>query len=226
MLKTFQEIGGNFVTFPDEIRQKLQNIKAFVSDWDGVFNTGMKGENISSYFTEADSMGTNLLRYFLWEKNQEMPITAIITGANNPSARKWAEREHLQVLYSRIADKKQAILHLCEQENIEPKNVMYCFDDVNDLPVAKMVGLRFLIRRNASPLFKRFVDENKLADYITGQDGGHHAIREVCELLLGLSGQYGNIVQERVNFSENYQAYFTERQTISTKFLTMEDISA
>lgn len=224
MLNTFQEIGGKFLTFPDEIRQKLQNIKAFVSDWDGVFNTGVKGENISSYFTEADSMGTNLLRYFLWGQNEEMPVAAIITGANNPSARKWGEREHLQTVYSRIANKRDAILHFCEQEHIEPKNVMYCFDDVNDLAVAEIVGLRFLIRRNASPLFEKYVNENKLADYITGQEGGSHAIREICELLMGISGEYGQIVQERVNFSENYQAYFTERQSIATKFLTVEDI--
>ena len=41
---------GTFLTDPSLIRQKFFNAKAFVFDWDGVFNDGYKNENGSSFF--------------------------------------------------------------------------------------------------------------------------------------------------------------------------------
>ena len=67
----FSEIGGTFLSNALDISAKLKTIKAFVFDWDGVFNNAVKNENKSSNFNEADSMGTNLLRfnYFLHNNN-------------------------------------------------------------------------------------------------------------------------------------------------------------
>ena len=63
----FTQLGAKFITPISEIDRKLTHIKAFVFDWDGVFNNGVKNENKSSNFNEIDSMGTNMLRfsYFL-----------------------------------------------------------------------------------------------------------------------------------------------------------------
>ena len=59
----FEQIGGVFCTPADLLAEKLKTIKAFVFDWDGVFNNAVKNENKSSNFNEADSMGTNMLRF-------------------------------------------------------------------------------------------------------------------------------------------------------------------
>ena len=42
---------------------RLDKIKAFVFDWDGVFNNGAKDSEGASPFNEVDAMGTNLLRF-------------------------------------------------------------------------------------------------------------------------------------------------------------------
>jgi 3-deoxy-D-manno-octulosonate 8-phosphate phosphatase (KDO 8-P phosphatase) len=59
----FESIGGIFVHPLQTLIKKFKGIKAFVFDWDGVFNNAQKNENKSSTFNEADSMGTNLIRY-------------------------------------------------------------------------------------------------------------------------------------------------------------------
>mgnify|MGYP000391914701 CR=1 FL=1 len=76
----FTDLGGKFITPADELARRLVDIKAVIFDWDGVFNGGVKGEGVSSTFNEADSMGTNMLRYGLWRKTKTPPVTTIISG--------------------------------------------------------------------------------------------------------------------------------------------------
>jgi 3-deoxy-D-manno-octulosonate 8-phosphate phosphatase (KDO 8-P phosphatase) len=78
------KLGGVFLTPIATIKERLAGIRGLVCDWDGVFNGGAKGENAASTFSEADSMGTNLLRYALWRANGGLPVAAVITGADNP----------------------------------------------------------------------------------------------------------------------------------------------
>ena len=61
--EAFKKIGGEFVISPEDLAHKLKNIKVLIFDWDGVFHAGHKNENRSSTFSEADSMGINMLRF-------------------------------------------------------------------------------------------------------------------------------------------------------------------
>lgn len=54
---------GEFVINSTALRQKFRTIKAFVFDWDGVFNNGQKNIDGHSTFSEVDSMGVNLIRF-------------------------------------------------------------------------------------------------------------------------------------------------------------------
>jgi len=40
---------GAFLVTPTELQEKLAKIKAYVFDWDGVFNNGFKDDNASSH---------------------------------------------------------------------------------------------------------------------------------------------------------------------------------
>ena len=75
----FTNSGAEFLISYKEISKKLETIKAFIFDWDGVFNSAEKNESRSSNFNEADSMGTNLLRFSYYLKNKKIPFTAIIS---------------------------------------------------------------------------------------------------------------------------------------------------
>lgn len=58
---------GQFVTSEADIAKRLSKAKAFIFDWDGVFNNGFKQGQAGSGFSEVDSMGTNLLRFLIFQ---------------------------------------------------------------------------------------------------------------------------------------------------------------
>ncbi len=212
---------GSFLTKPEVILEKMLKIKAFVFDWDGVFNNGFKDAGGSSPFNEVDSMGINMLRYNYFMRKGTNPVAAIISGEKNEASFTLAKREHFQGAYFKIKNKKEALHHLCNVHAIEPHEVAFFFDDILDLSIAELCGLRIMIGRDSNPMFTKLVKEKKLADYITSCNGGDNGIREAVELLIGLTGQYNNTIMHRVMWSDNYRDYITERDTLTTTFYTL-----
>ncbi len=216
IVKLFQAGGGEFVSPPSVFIDKLKKIKAILFDWDGVFNDGFKQGLDGSIFSEVDAMGTNMLRYSLWKRNGRLPVTAIITGENNPSAQVLAQREHFHELFSLSKNKATVFNTFCEKYALKHNEVLFFFDDVLDFEVARLSGMRIMIGRPSSPLLSKFAKENSRADYITSHDGGSHGLREGCELTVGLMGLYETVIKERSVFSEDYKAYLADRQKVET----------
>jgi len=219
----FSKNGGEFITPAARITEKLTTVKAYLFDWDGVFNPGIKGDGTESTFTEADSMGTNLLRFGHWLKFNELPVFGIITGQNNQSAFQLSERERFQLVYYNMLNKVKALEHIESVYGINRKQVAFVFDDVLDLSIARTCGLRFMVGRKSSPLFEKYVREKGLCDYICANSGSGYAVREICELMLGLSGVYSQVIDERVKFSNTYEAYISERNALPAAFYTIKD---
>src|SRR4051812_42844992 len=107
-------LGGRFITPFAEMQRKMENIHAFVFDWDGVFNDGQKQSTGGSAFSEVDSMGTNLLRFSYFFKNQSMPVTAILSGEKNDTAFYFTEREGFHYSFYKVPHKVEALRFLCE----------------------------------------------------------------------------------------------------------------
>jgi 3-deoxy-D-manno-octulosonate 8-phosphate phosphatase (KDO 8-P phosphatase) len=213
----FSKLGGTFVTPAVVLHDRMRSIRGFVCDWDGVFNQGAKGAGAASGYSEADSMGTNLLRYALWRAHGAMPVTALITGVDNPSAREFAEREHFQAVYTGTRNKSVAIEAFCAAHRVSTEQLLCIFDDVNDLGMAFGCGIRVLVNRDASPLLRDYVVRQDLCDYVTGHSSDRYAVREVCELMLGLLGVFDAVVTSRVAWDDDYSRYFSERQAIRTE---------
>ena len=216
IIKLFETGGGELVSPPSVFIDKLKKIKAILFDWDGVFNDGFKRGSEGSIFSEVDAMGTNLLRYALWKSKNELPITAVITGERNPLAHQLAEREHFHEVFFQSKNKGIVFTAFCAKYNLKPKEVLFFFDDVLDLEVARLCGASIMIGRPASPMLKKFSREAEVADYITACDGGRHGLREGCELVVGLLGMFDDVVKNRSTFSENYRAYLGARQKVTT----------
>ena len=221
--KIFTKNGGKFITPASVISTKLKTIRAFVFDWDGVFNTGEKDEKGSSSFTEVDSMGTNLLRFAYWIKHDQLPLTGLISGEHNSISFYLGKREHFTSCYYKISNKTEALEHLSLQHSVKASEIAYVFDDVLDLSIAKEVGLRIFVNRKANPLLTAFVIKNKLADYITGNESGSFAVREACELMIGLQGIYDKVITERMKFSASYKKFIDLRNLIQTNFYTKQN---
>jgi 3-deoxy-D-manno-octulosonate 8-phosphate phosphatase (KDO 8-P phosphatase) len=223
LTQVFTEVGGEFI-FPEAtLIEKIKHIKAFVFDWDGVFTDGSKDHLLQSHFNEVDSMGTNLLRFSYYLNHKELPITAIISGEKNSAAFTFVDRERFHSSYSKFANKIDAAKHLCEAYHIELHQIAYVFDDVLDLSLADVCGLRIFIPRKANPLFNEFVLKHHLTDYTTGAPSGQCAVREASELMIGLNGNYDFVISERANFSSNYKSYLESRKATTPVYYTSQD---
>ncbi|NJM24389.1 MAG: phosphatase [Bacteroidia bacterium] len=225
-LHHFTQLGGSFGDLQESFVQRLSLIKAYLFDWDGVFNDGRKGPRFDSTFSEPDSMGVNLLRFGHWLRNGTLPATGILTGEDNPAAEYFSEREHLDNLYYRCSSKKLALDHFLQSHELESGEVAFVYDDVIDLDVAEKCGLRFLVRRKASPAFLDFVKLNSLADYITYSEGGQHAVREICELMLTAMSIYPDVMHARRRYSGAYETYLAARNSIDVTKLSHANASA
>jgi len=219
----FENIGAEFILPQYKISEKLQPIKAFVFDWDGVFNSGEKSATGSSTFNEIDSMGTNLLRFSFYLKNNTPPYTAIISGEKNETAFFFSKREHFNASYFKFSNKILALDHFCKQNNIKPFEVCYFFDDVLDLPIARVAGLRIFIPRKATSQFTQYVKQNHLADYLTGSMSDNYAVREACEMLMTANGLYDRTITLRMNFDNTYKQYLEARNNTPTDFYSLDN---
>jgi 3-deoxy-D-manno-octulosonate 8-phosphate phosphatase (KDO 8-P phosphatase) len=224
MAKSPVKFPGKFISSQKTISAKLKKIRALVFDWDGVFNNGEKSAEGSSNFNEVDSMGSNLLRYSFYLNNSTLPVTAIISGEKNQTSFFFSKRECFHYSFFKMPNNKlDALKYICEAEKIKPEEVLYVFDDVLDLPIAEVCGLRMLVNQKANPLFAEYCAKHKLVDYVTGYSGGNFAVREVSEMLMYLNGNYEKIITDRKNAAEKYKAYLSQRQSTKTRFFTSTD---
>ncbi len=218
IIDIFRSNGGELLTSTSDFKKKTDSIQGILFDWDGVFNSGEKNNNFASTFSEVDSMGINLLRFSYWLKLGKVPVVGVITGLKNEAAFELSKREHFNVVYFNFKNKTEAIEHIEQNNNIKPSEVLFIYDDVLDIPLAQKCGISILVKRFSNPLFIKYVKERKYADYITGQTSGNNAIREACELIMGIAESYELALDERIKFSQKYQQYLQERDSIKCKY--------
>lgn len=160
----------NGITAPKEIPE----IKMFLTDCDGCLTDGgmyysEHGDELKKFNTR-DGMGFALLR-------KKGIITGIITSEDVDLNRRRAEKLKLDILESGCKDKVAAVKRICLERGIDPENVAYVGDDINDLEVVKMVGLG-CCPADAMPEVK------DVADFVAKTKGGEGVIREVVEKIL------------------------------------------
>jgi len=220
--KKFAELGGTFITPSDQIKRSLFGVKAFVFDWDGVFNDGRKSNDNDSTFSEIDSMGINLLRFEYWLRNKRLPLIFIITGMKNQTASEFSKREHFDGIFLNIKNKREALESISSNFKIVPEEIAFIFDDVLDIEVAKLSGLSFFAGRRSNPLLLDYITQKKICNYISAGSGEDHAVREICELIIGLSGDYIRTIELRIQFKGEYEEYLNKRNAINTINITGE----
>jgi 3-deoxy-D-manno-octulosonate 8-phosphate phosphatase (KDO 8-P phosphatase) len=213
----FAEKGVRFHLTEAAFEMRSLAIKAVLFDWDGVFNDGFKDAEGGSPFSEVDSMGVNLLRFALWLRNDEkLPKAAIITGQHNAYAERFAERERFHGVYVGYTHKPEAFDAFLALHGLKAEEVAFFFDDVLDLPVAQRCGLRIMFGHSATHHFQQHVEASGLADITMPTGGGHHGLRQACELLIASWGEWERVVDHRVRYDLVYQRYLAARNAVNT----------
>lgn len=223
MNKVFENSGIKIVGDEKELISKLNSVKSFIYDWDGVFTNGEKDFELQSRFNEIDSMGTNLLRFAYYLKNKHLPLSAIISGENNKAAFTFTNRECFHSNYFKVANKIDAATHFCLSHSCKMNEIAFVFDDVLDLSVAAKCGLRIFISRHSSPAFHDYVIKNNLADIIVNASQTQNPVRLICEFLIDAYGLFDAVISQRISYSDHYKNYIEFRRTIKPVYFTVKE---
>ncbi len=163
-----------------EFFTRAKQIKLVIFDVDGVMTDGSlyltdDGQELKA-FNSLDGHGMKML------KRSGVDL-AIITGRTSKLVPHRAKNLGIEHIYQGAENKVEAYEHLINALQISPENVAYMGDDVVDLPVMRRCGLALCVA-NGHHLAKQH------AHYVTKLDGGHGAVREICELMMQAQGTY------------------------------------
>ena len=158
--------------------EAAKSIRLIAFDVDGIMTDGGlylsdSGEEFKR-FNSLDGHGLKMLK----ASGVEL---AIITGRTSRCVELRAKNLGIAHVYQGVEKKWDAMRALLAQLGLAPENAAFMGDDVVDLPAMNHVGMAFSV-----PGAPQIVRDR--AHYITQRNGGHGAVREVCEFLMAAQG--------------------------------------
>jgi 3-deoxy-D-manno-octulosonate 8-phosphate phosphatase (KDO 8-P phosphatase) len=165
--------------------ERLRQIDALVLDCDGVLTKGElvydeNGHRLLS-FNVKDGAGIAMLTH------AGIPV-GLLSG--RPAAIAEARHRELGVRHfiSGSHDKAEGLAAMCRELAVTPERCAVVGDDLADLPAFRLAGLRVAVADACAEVLAR-------ADWVTRNNGGMGAVREVCEALLKAHGHWERILE-------------------------------
>ena len=169
-----------FSVDPSEALTRARDITLLLLDVDGVLTAGElyladSGEEIKAFST-LDGQGIKLL--------QSAGVqVGILSGRTSALLARRAANLGIALLIQGREDKRTALEELCAAKGLHTDTMAYVGDDLPDIRVMKAVRLGFAVA-NAHAAVKQ------VAHAITDLQGGHGAVREVCDFILQAQDKY------------------------------------
>ena len=103
----------------------------------------------------------------------------ILSSEPNPVVLARAKKIGVEAIHNTgMQNKGRVMRQVLEQKNIQAENVIYIGNDLNDLPCFEIAGWSVAVADS-------YPEVIRAADHVLTRNGGHGAVRELCELVLG-----------------------------------------
>jgi 3-deoxy-D-manno-octulosonate 8-phosphate phosphatase (KDO 8-P phosphatase) len=156
----------------------LKSIRGIAFDVDGVLTDGGvwwgPGGEEWKRFCFADIMGVSLAR-------RAGLMLALISGEDSSLVDRYAQQMHIRHIVKGCRDKGAALQQVAAAAGLEPAQICYMGDDVNDLPAMRIAGFSAAPANAAREVLAQ-------ADFIATSPGGNGAVRELVEAILAAQG--------------------------------------
>jgi len=153
-------------------------LKAILLDVDGVLTDGglilIGKDEEAKRFHAQDGMGITIARAAGLK-------VGIVTSRSSSVVERRSRELNLDVVFQGSVKKTEVLAKLLESDDIEPSQIAYIGDDVQDIPIMERIGIPIAVQ-NAVPAVK------ECSVYVTKASGGNGAVREAVEWLLDLRG--------------------------------------
>jgi len=152
-------------------------VELIVTDFDGVITDNRVWTDETGKETVAASRSDSMHIRELRERGIEV---VILSSEPNPVVKaRAAKMGGIEAVHGiDIRGKGAAFTELLARKGVDAANVAYIGNDLNDLPCFALAGWSVAVA-DAYP------EVMKEADYVLQKAGGHGALREVCEMILG-----------------------------------------
>ena len=163
-----------------DIADKAKKIRMFILDVDGVLTDGSiildNNGNESKRFHVRDGHGIRML-------TRAGIKCAIITGRRSEVVLRRAEELGITEVHQGVLDKGPVYDEILLKYEFKDEEIAFMGDDIVDIEILRRVGL---------PSVPADAEEGimKWASFISAQNGGRGAVRELVNLILSSSGAY------------------------------------
>ncbi|MCJ7715510.1 MAG: N-acylneuraminate cytidylyltransferase [Anaerolineales bacterium] len=165
---------GSQIIFPPRQKNIIpEAVSLLILDFDGVLTddkvyVNQHGEEMVAAH-RGDGMGINQLKKAGIE-------VIILSKEKNPVVKARADKLGIPV-YQGIDEKGPELTSILADKGISSEQVVYLGNDINDLPCFPLVGLAAAVADSHPLVIEK-------AQLVLSKNGGHGAVRELCDLLL------------------------------------------
>lgn len=163
---------------PLELAGLASRLHLLLLDVDGVLTDGgiilIGKDEEAKRFDVQDGMGISIARAAGLK-------VGIVTSRSSSVVERRAKELNMDELFQGAKRKAEVLEQLVRKYGIEPSQVAYMGDDIQDISIMRRVGIPIAVQ-NAVKAVK------ECSVYVTQACGGHGAVREAVEWLLDLRG--------------------------------------
>jgi 3-deoxy-D-manno-octulosonate 8-phosphate phosphatase (KDO 8-P phosphatase) len=169
-----------------ELSQKIKAVNLVFLDVDGVLTDGTiyyssQGESLKPFNT-LDGQG---IRYLI-EAGIEV---AIISGRASESLKARAQDLGIKELHMKVQNKRMKAQEILNRLGLNWEQVAAMGDDWPDLPLLTVVGFSCSPRNG-------HIEVKRRVHWVSQENGGQGAVREMCDLILKSQGSYDALLSE------------------------------
>ena len=167
------------------IERRAARIKLLLMDCDGVLTDGriwlMDDGTDQKSFNTHDGLGLALL-------HRAGLRSGVISGRTSSGLERRAGELEIEFVRQGDPDKVAAFEDILRAAGVGENEVAFVGDDLTDIPVMLRVHLAVAVADAVEEV-------RGVAHFVTGQEGGRGAVREVIELILKAQGRWSDLVE-------------------------------
>ncbi|MBI5882248.1 MAG: HAD hydrolase family protein [Elusimicrobia bacterium] len=173
-----------------EFNRRARRIRLVLMDVDGVLTSGVLWHFVdtSGGLVELKGIHAQDSIALAWLADAGIK-TGIISGRVSAGVAERAKALRMSYIYQHRLDKKTVFHEICKDAGVGPEEAIFMGDDIQDLPVMRLVGLS-VAPPNARP---EVIAE---AHWVTKAEGGNGSVRETAELVLRAQGRWKDILEK------------------------------
>lgn len=168
--------GGLEMVWPGRARRAMpETVKLLILDFDGVVTDNRVWTDENGHEMVAANRSDSLIMGKVKKAGVEV---VILSSEVNQVVAARAKKMGLAAIHAvGLDDKARVLQDLLSKREMDAGSVIYVGNDINDIPCFQLVGWAVAVA-DAQPEVLR------AADYILTRNGGHGAVRELCDLIL------------------------------------------